>query len=535
MRQVEELQEVVPQAEQGQRLDSFWALRLQDRGISRSRLGKWIKAGRASINSRVCTKASARLSAGDMLRLDIPAEEEVPQPVPGRLCIIQSDPQLLVLDKPAGLTVHPAESSRETTLVHHLLHEFPELQELDQVRPGIVHRLDKDTSGLLLVARTSQAAHRLSRDLAARKVKKQYLALVAGCPENKQGWIEQPLGRDPGNRVKMSILPAQGRKARSWYKVLYTFPQKGCSLLQVGIETGRTHQIRVHLAYIGHPVLGDTLYGKGRTRELQQRFPVLEKLCSRQMLHAWYLELEHPDSGQKLELSRIVPKDFFRLLLFLQQRTQRLGITGQMGCGKSALSSLLAAWKTPVWSADQAVAELYQPYAEGWEMLRRSFGDRFLVSEQGAVDKAKLLQAMQESRPVRQEVQALIHPLVRHKLQKFWSQHQQSRLAAAEVPLLVESGMQKDFDVLLVVYLQESLRRTWLAENRGLSQEQLENLESWQLSLQQKLQAAHLVLENPGHWEGLEERSRALLRVLRGLRRSRLRRFLQSLRERAII
>ncbi|MFO8033113.1 MAG: dephospho-CoA kinase [Desulfohalobiaceae bacterium] len=532
---LENIQEVAAQSEQGQRLDSFWAWRLQQRGFSRSRIGKWIKAGRASVNDQPCTKASAKVSAGDRLQLEIPAEEKGPQPVPGSLSILYQDSQLLVLDKPPGLTVHPADSCQETTLVHYLMHHFPELKDLDPVRPGIVHRLDRDTSGLLLVARSRQAKRRLARDLAQRKVQKHYLALVSGCPEQEQGWIKEPLGRDPNSRVKMKVLPNQGRKAKSWYRVLYSFPHKNCSLLQVGIETGRTHQIRVHLAYIGNPVLGDMVYGKKATLELQQRYPVLEKLCTRQMLHAWRLKLEHPQSRQELECSSKVPKDFYRLLLFLQQRTQHLGITGQVGCGKSALSSLLAAHKVPVWSADQAVAELYQTYAEGWEMLRRSFGDRFLVSEQGPVDKAKLFQAMQDSQAVRQEVQSLIHPLVRHKLQEFWNWHQGAHLAAAEVPLLLEAGLQEDFDIILAVYCPDSLRRAWLAEHRGWSQEQMEKMEAWQFSLQEKLQGVHLILENPGHWEGLQERGMALLRVLRGLRRGRLKRFLRSLQGKAII
>ncbi|MFW6388762.1 MAG: dephospho-CoA kinase [Desulfohalobiaceae bacterium] len=531
----EQLQEVVPEPEQGLRLDSFWALRLQPRGFSRAKIGRWIKAGKAMLNAQICTKASARVATGDKLQLEIPIQGTGLLPVPGQLRIFWQDSRLLVLDKPPGLTVHPADSCQETTLVHYLLHDFPELQDLDPLRPGIVHRLDKDTSGLLMVARDKEAGRKLAKDLAQRRIQKHYLTLVYGSPQEEQAWIEQPLGRDPGNKVKMKVLPGQGRRAKTWYKVLYSFPQKDCSLLQVNIETGRTHQIRVHLAYIGHPVLGDMVYGKKATLDLQRRFPVVEKLCPRQMLHAWRLELEHPQTRQMMKFTRAVPKDFYRLLLFLQQRTQRLGITGQVGCGKSALSNLLAKFMVPVWSADKAVAELYQPGAEGWEMLRRSFGDRFLVSEQGPVDKSRLFQAMQDSQSVRQEVQSLIHPLVRHKLQEFWSLQQGARLAAAEVPLLLESGLQADFDVLLAVYCPDVLRRSWLAERRGWSKDQVQKMEAWQLSLREKLQGVHLILENPGHWTGLQNRAEALLHVLQRIRRGRMKRFVRDLHKKAII
>lgn len=526
---------VVQEEEDGQRLDVLLASRLQDLHVSRSKIGRWIKMGQARINNQVCLRPGVRVSAGDELQLELAVQEDHPLPIKGDLQVIWQDSQLLVLNKPAGLTVHPAASCHEETLVHHLLHSFPELRDLDPERPGIVHRLDKDTSGLLLVARTKDSQRELARDLAGRRVCKEYLALVHGCPEQAQGQIEQPLGRDPGTKVKMKVLPDSGRKAKTWYRVLQIFEHKQCSLLQVGIETGRTHQIRVHLAYIGHPVLGDQLYARSAFRSLLQRYPVLEKLCPRQMLHAWRLQVRHPGNKAQLKFTQSVPGDFYRTLLFLEQKTQRLGITGAVGCGKSSLTSLLAASNIPVWNADKVVAELYRPYADGWEILRRNFGSRFFVSAQGEVDKVKLFQAMQQSRALQEEIQALIHPLVQHSLQEFWARHQGAILAVAEVPLLLEAGWQKHFDVVLGVYCPDALRRTWLSAKRGWDAEQAAKMESWQLSQEQKIQGVDLILENPGHWSGLESRTRSLLRVLRYLRRRRLQRFVYHLQQIEVI
>ena len=277
----------------GERLDVFLARLARD--LSRSQARRLIDDGLVTVDGRR-ERPSHRLVTGARVAATLPPVEEAglePERIP--LAIIYQDEDIIVVDKPAGLTVHPAPGHPRGTLVNALLTLVPELAaSRDRVRPGIVHRLDKDTSGLLVVARNERARTDLTRQLKEREVRKTYLALVQGIPQPAQGTIEAPIGRHPRNRKKMAVV-AGGREAETKYRVreeLGSF-----ALLEVEPVTGRTHQIRVHLAAIGHAVVGDAVYGKRSS------------LVERQFLHAWRLAFTLPSSGRLVEFESPLPPD----------------------------------------------------------------------------------------------------------------------------------------------------------------------------------------------------------------------------------
>jgi 23S rRNA pseudouridine1911/1915/1917 synthase len=258
-------------------------------------------------------RPSHHLASGARVAATLPPVEEAkPAAEPIPLTVIYQDEDVIVVDKPAGLTVHPAPGHPSGTLVNALLAIAPELAEAqDTMRPGIVHRLDKDTSGLLVVARSERARAGLTHQLKEREVHKTYLALVQGVPEPAQGTIEAPIGRNPRNRKKMAVV-AGGREAETKYRVHEALDSPSPSgrrfaLLEVEPVTGRTHQIRVHLAAIGHPVVGDGVYGK--------RSP----LVGRQFLHAWRLAFELPSSGRLVEFEAPLPAELLAVLRSLRR------------------------------------------------------------------------------------------------------------------------------------------------------------------------------------------------------------------------
>lgn len=282
----------------GERLDTFLARSLPE--LSRSHLKKLIDSSFVTVDGRV-PKPSERMRAGLSVTVEVPPPEQMnlhAEPIP--LTIIYQDTDLLVVDKPAGLTVHPAPGHPSGTLVNALLAACPDLQGISgTIRPGIVHRLDKDTSGLLVVAKNDRAMRALQGQLVARTIHKTYLALVAGLPKPLEGQIEAPIGRSPRNRKKMAIVE-NGREATTRYRVREEFPF--FALLEVEPVTGRTHQIRVHLAAINHPVFGDQLYGKGSS------------LLGRQFLHAWKLAFRMPLSEREVEFESPLPPDLREVL-----------------------------------------------------------------------------------------------------------------------------------------------------------------------------------------------------------------------------
>ena len=280
------------------RLDKYVCARVPE--LSRTRVQKLIAAGNITVNGQPA-KPGLRLNPGDRIDIDIPPappRELKPEAIP--LKIIYEDDDLLVVDKPAGLTVHPAPGHPAHTLVNAILAHFPHLADIgDSLRPGVVHRLDKDTSGVMLVAKNQAAQADLARQFKSHSVTKAYLALVKGRLEPENGIIEADIGRDPHNRKKMAVVAA-GREARTEYRVIKYIG--GYTLLEIMPETGRTHQIRVHLAAIGFPVVGDKVYG------------VESPHLSRQFLHASRLGFKLPSSGEYVEFESKLPPDLEKAL-----------------------------------------------------------------------------------------------------------------------------------------------------------------------------------------------------------------------------
>ncbi len=297
----------VPASAAGERIDKFLSRLFPEH--SRSLVQQCIREERILLSPHQPVKKDHRLRKGETILISWPPPEqtEAPEPAPVDFQILYEDHDILVLNKPAGLTVHPARNESGITLVHGLLHHdrsaFASMTT-DELRPGIVHRLDKDTSGIMLTAKNRQAEQKLKAAFKERKVEKVYLALVYGEVENPSGCIETRFGRHPRDRKKMSVLEKDGKIARTHYKTLCR--NRHAALLEVRIETGRTHQIRVHCAYINHPILGDRVYG-GKQKSL-------ETTPKRQMLHAHRLTFPHPGTDGLKEYEAPLPEDFRRCL-----------------------------------------------------------------------------------------------------------------------------------------------------------------------------------------------------------------------------
>jgi 23S rRNA pseudouridine1911/1915/1917 synthase len=303
---------VVEPPQAGVRLDQFLVERL---GWSRARLQKLLKSGRVLVNGGP-RPASYRVRPGDTVVVSVPPpvpSDLLPEPLP--LEVIFEDQDLLVVNKPPGLVVHPGAGHRAGTLLNALLHHCPELQDIGEVsRPGLVHRLDKDTSGLIVVAKTAQAYASLVAQFQAHTISKQYQALVWGRLPEVEGEIDQEVGRHPTARQKMSAHARRGKPAVTFWRVLKKFPGP-LSLVELSPRTGRTHQLRVHLASLGHPILGDATYGGGVSRLAgQPRLAGLKPLVRRQLLHAWRLGITHPRTGEPLTWEAPLPEDFRAVL-----------------------------------------------------------------------------------------------------------------------------------------------------------------------------------------------------------------------------
>ncbi len=293
------------------RLDRYLADRLPN--LSRSRIQKLIEQGQVQVNGKICDSKKAELQVGDRIHLTIPDAEPLDlqaQDIP--LDILYEDDQMLILNKPAGLVVHPAPGHADGTLVNAILAHCPDLKGIGGVqRPGIVHRLDKDTSGAIAIAKTDIAHQNLQAQFKAKTARRTYLAIVYGSPKTDSGTIDQPIGRHPVDRKKMAVVPEEkgGRRAVTHWRVQERLGNY--TLMQFDLETGRTHQIRVHSAFIGHPVVGDPIYSAGRSLGVN---------LSGQALHAWRLRLQHPLLGEWIEAIAPPPPDVVKLLQILRQR-----------------------------------------------------------------------------------------------------------------------------------------------------------------------------------------------------------------------
>ena len=311
-------------SEAGNRLDAVIIGRLST--LSRSRANRLIRGGHVTVNGLI-RKPGYLAKPGDVVRFETPSPESItcsPEAIP--ISVLYEDGEVIVLNKPPGLVVHPGGGRKSGTLVNALLFHRPDLQRLGGgLRPGIVHRLDKDTSGILVVAKTPIAHESLTHQFKEREVQKRYLAIVYGDMKAPGGVISLPIGRHPTDRKKMSAESRRSRSTETRWKIKEGF--SGVTLLEIDLKTGRTHQIRVHCAAVGHPVIGDATYGGKKRWKGLSHGPMqgLIKALRRQMLHAWKLSFVHPRTGQRMHFEAPLPKDMASLLESLRSLRSEAG------------------------------------------------------------------------------------------------------------------------------------------------------------------------------------------------------------------
>jgi 23S rRNA pseudouridine1911/1915/1917 synthase len=298
--------------ENSDRLDRYLSQELSD--LSRSRIQQLIEQGHVQINNLICTSKKINLKTGDLITLEIPTVQPlaiIAENIP--LDILYEDDELIIINKPAGLVVHPAPGHPDGTLVNAILAHCPNLPGIGGIqRPGIVHRLDKDTTGAIAIAKTDLAYQHLQAQLQAKTARREYLGLIYGVPKTETGSIDLPIGRNPQDRKRMAIVSIEdgGRNAVTHWRVKERFGNY--TLIHFQLETGRTHQIRVHSAKMGHPLVGDPIYSSGHS--LGVNLPG-------QALHAWKLQLQHPVSGNLVEVTAPLPRSFATLLEVLRRRS----------------------------------------------------------------------------------------------------------------------------------------------------------------------------------------------------------------------
>ncbi len=306
---------IIPEELAGKRLDQALASLLTEH--SRSRITQWIKQGDVQINQQVCLP-KLRLEGGEHVFIDANVSEPerwVPQDIP--LDILFEDDDLLVINKPAGLVVHPAAGNPDQTLVNAVLHHYPPAKDLP--RAGIVHRLDKNTTGVMVVAKSLRAHTDIVQQLQKRTMRRQYLAIVQGVLSGG-GKVDAPIGRHPRNRLKMAVVN-NAKHALTHYRIEQRF--EAHTLLRCQLKTGRTHQIRVHMTHINHPIVGDNLYA-GRAKLPKKASEELRETlrhCERQQLHAFELTLRHPDTQVEMHWQAPVPEDMQQLIELLKQES----------------------------------------------------------------------------------------------------------------------------------------------------------------------------------------------------------------------
>lgn len=291
----------------GTRLDLVLSACLEE--FSRSFIQKLFESGRITVDGEVCKEKKTKATSGSVIVIDVPEPEKLEveaEDIP--LNIVYEDSDVLVVYKPAGMVVHPAPGNYNGTLVNALMHHCgDELSSINGViRPGIVHRIDKDTSGLLMVAKNDKAHNSLSQQLSEHSITRKYRAIVYSNIKEDEGTVDKPIGRDPSNRLRNAVTESNSRHAVTHYRVLERFGN--FTLIEAQLETGRTHQIRVHMAYLKHPLLGDELYGPVKNKNAAKLG------AKRQMLHAGVLGFVHPSTGEYMEFESPLPEDFEKIL-----------------------------------------------------------------------------------------------------------------------------------------------------------------------------------------------------------------------------
>lgn len=494
-------------AEGPARLDLF--LKAAASGNSRASLQKAIREGGCLVDGVTIRDPDYKIRAGQKAVLNLRRQDDKLQPEEGEVRVIWRDDSIAVCDKPPGLTVHPCPSQPENTLAQRLLRLFPEIGRMTGFRPGIVHRLDRDTSGVIVVALNEHARLKLADAFARRQIHKEYLALVAGLVSGK-GECREPVGRHPTSRVKMAVVPINhgGKPAASAWQPLWAGSDGLISLLRVGIESGRTHQIRVHMAHIGHPILGDRLYAPQK----------VARMAPRQMLHAWKLSLNHPLTGQSLQFTARPPDDFYQAAIANAGLFLRVILTGNPGCGKSTLRKDLAGLGFATASADDLVAQLYTEGGVVADWLRINAGG-IAVNQNGQVDKSALFPFLTANPAMKLEFERYIHELTREKLTAFWKEQRDlgQDAAVAEIPLYFESGWQKlnpDHTLTIGVHCPTATRWQRIVATRGWTREKLETIENWQWDEARKMAACDHVIDNESTPEHLRREAEKIAGLL---------------------
>lgn len=299
----------------GERLDVFLTTQMEN--FSRSHIQKLISSGKAWVNG-VIRKGNYKLKAGDVIEIEVPEPEKaavLPENIP--LDILYEDQDIIVINKPRGMVVHPAPSVYSGTLVNALMYHCQDLSGINgEIRPGIVHRLDKDTSGVMVAAKNDVAHLNLAKQIQEKTAFRIYQALVWGNIKEEAGIVHGDIGRHPVDRKKMAIVQENGKPATTHFRVLERYG--ACTLVECKLETGRTHQIRVHMDYIGHPLLGDPKYGTDRKGRVRGNFAI-----KGQALHSMSLELTHPATGKRMKFQAPMPEDMLQLIEKLRHKSVR--------------------------------------------------------------------------------------------------------------------------------------------------------------------------------------------------------------------
>ncbi len=492
------------------RIDAFLNAQLSD--ISREKIKKAIQNAQCQVDGLVVRSAGTKLKLGQCVELTLEPPALQLTAEDGEVEILFEDEHLLICHKQAGLTVHPCPSCPSNTLIQRLAFRYPTLLLQEGLRPGIVHRLDKDTSGLLVVALTEGARLQLSESFAARTVHKEYLALVQGIIE-ESGEIALAIGRHPTIKVKMAAVPENkgGKAAKSAWQRLYADPNGLFSLVKVTIFSGRTHQIRVHMAELGHALFGDSLYASST------QSPEYTQNCKRQMLHAWHLAFTHPINHGQCDFYCEPPEDFFTCALNLTHKVKKIIITGLAGCGKSSLLQIFAGAGIATFSADAVVAQLYAVGGGGHSYFYKRFQTRFMEHKKAPINRQTLRLAMQEDAHLRHEVECVIHGLVREQMTAFWQECHEKNLdfAVAEIPLYLENGWKNREKAHIVgVSCAQNIRHARLYEHRQWDAQHCQTIDAWQWPEEKKMAACDTIIANDANLEDLEKRAQAFIHEL---------------------
>lgn len=510
--------EVAPE-EFGNRLDIL--IHNHSPEFSRSAIQKAIRNGLCFADDNPILAPDFKPAPGQIISFELVEaitdliEEEKP------INIIWQDENIIALNKPPHLTVHPAPSCMENTLVNRLIFHFPALKKLGGLRPGIIHRLDKDTSGLILIAKNENIRLKMCELFALHQIKKIYLALVHGRI-SEEGICDLPIGRHPIIKTKMSILPENqgGKQALTKWVRLFYFAEQNVSLAAIRIFTGRTHQIRVHLQSLGHPVIGDNIYAPKQ----------IASMASRQMLHAWQTSFVNPVTSQCIKICAEPPGDFIMAVNSLFDNKQEvkikdfqmsvpllLVVTGNPGCGKSFFCKQFEkiVKKNNIYiSADEIVAKIYQSSEKFLSWVYKNFGDKFINKNnngQKIINKKKLFEAFVNDTQIRQEFQNHIFAIVYEEIRKFNQAKNDEPILIAEIPLYFESDHKdlneiKDRTIITIgINAGQKIRWSRLKNNRNWDDSKIKEIESWQWPENKKIAACDYVVNNNGDTEDLDE------------------------------